>query len=99
MAIIHHVTTIEEWNEAKQKGSYSTPSLATEGFIHCSEDHQVKAVLERFFAGKKDLVKLVIDTDKLNPVLKYELAPSLNENFPHVYGAINLEAVVGVETV
>ena len=99
MAIIYHVTTSKEWNRAKEQGFYEASSLHTEGFIHCSEASQVKGVLERYFAGKKDLVKLVIDTDKLTSPLKYELAPSINEDFPHVYGSINVDAVVGVEIV
>ena len=96
MAIIYHVTTSKEWNRAKTQGFYEASSLHAEGFIHCSEASQVEGVLERYFAGKKDLVKLVIDTDKLTSPLKYELAPSINEDFPHVYGAINPEAVVEV---
>jgi uncharacterized protein (DUF952 family) len=75
------------------------PSLETDGFIHCCEDEQVDGVLERYYAGKKDLVKLVVDSKKLIPVLKYELAPSVNEHFPHVYGPINLEAVLLVEMI
>lgn len=96
MAIIYHVTTKQEWNDAKGKGFYTAPSLKTEGFIHTSEAHQVKGVLQRYYQGKKDLLKLVIDTEKLTSKLKYELAPSVNENFPHIYGPINLVAVIDV---
>lgn len=99
MALIYHITTKTEWENAKAKGSYEAPSLHTEGFIHCSEVHQVQGVLERYYSGKKDLVKLVIDTQKLSVPLKYELAPSVNENFPHVYGEINIDAVVEVMTI
>ena len=96
MAFIYHVTTKEEWDMAKKKGNYIAPSLETEGFIHCSEEQQVKGVLERYFKNKNNLVKLVIDSQKLNAELKYELAPSVNESFPHVYGPINLDAVINV---
>ncbi|HUR65855.1 MAG TPA: DUF952 domain-containing protein, partial [Chitinophagaceae bacterium] len=65
MPIIYHVAFADEWKEAKQKGSYEHPSLKEEGFIHCSQEHQVAGVLERYFEGKTNLVKLVIDTDKL----------------------------------
>ena len=97
MPLIYHITTSEEWNAAQTKGYYEAPSLHTEGFIHCSESVQVKAVLERYYSGKKDLLRLAIDTEKLRSPLKYELAPSVNEEFPHVYGRINLDAVVEVE--
>jgi uncharacterized protein (DUF952 family) len=99
MAIIYHVTSQKEWEAAKARGFYVAPSLETEGFIHCSEANQVKGVLERYFAGKKDLVKLIIDTSALTSKLKYERAPSVNEDFPHVYGAINLDAVVAMEPI
>jgi uncharacterized protein (DUF952 family) len=99
MAIIYHVTSSSEWEAAKAKGYYEAPSLATEGFIHCSQDHQVEGVLQRYFSGRTDLVKLVIDTEKLNVPLRYELAPSVGESFPHLYGPLNLEAVEGVEAI
>ena len=38
-----------------------------------------------------------INEEKLTAVLKYELAPSVNEAFPHIYGMLNLDAVVKVE--
>lgn len=95
MATIYHITTLHDWNQAKEKGIYESLSLAKEGFIHCSEEDQVGGVLNRYFEITKDLVKLEIDTNKLVPELKYELSPALNELFPHVYGPINLNAVTG----
>ena len=96
---IYHITTKNEWEAAETKGVYTAPSLETEGFIHCSEEQQVKDVLERYYSGSKDLVKLVIDPKKLKAELKYELAPSVHENFPHVYGPINLDAVIDVQNI
>jgi uncharacterized protein (DUF952 family) len=97
MAIIYHVTTKQEWNTAQQQGFYTAPSLETEGFIHCSKAEQVAGVLQRYFAGKKDLVKLTVDSDKLTARLQYDLSPSAGEEFPHVYGPINLDAVTAAE--
>jgi uncharacterized protein (DUF952 family) len=94
--IIYHITTAVEWGEANMNGYYETPSLNTEGFIHCSKEEQVNGVLERYFRDKTDLLKLVIDTDKLSAELKFEPSGSLNETFPHIYGPLNLEAVIGV---
>ena len=96
MPVIYHVTTTTDWNAAKQKGYYEHPSLKDEGFIHCSQDHQVAGVLERYFAGQKDLVKLVIDTDKLTSKFVFDWSPSLADTFPHVYGPINSDAVIDV---
>lgn len=96
MAEIYHVTTSDEWNVAKTKGYYEHPSLKDEGFIHCSQEQQVPGVLERYFAGKTGLVKLVIDTDKLTSKFIYDWSPSTEDTFPHVYGPINLDAVTEV---
>ncbi|MEO5685151.1 MAG: DUF952 domain-containing protein [Chitinophagaceae bacterium] len=97
MPIIFHVTTAAEWKAAQASGIYTTPSLQAEGFIHCSaDDAQVAGVLQRYFAAKTNLVKLVIDTDKLSSRYIYEWSPSTADTFPHVYGPINPEAVVGV---
>lgn len=94
--IIYHITTTDAWKFAKEVGYYEAASLVTEGFIHCSTAAQVAGTLERFFAGQTNLVKLIINSSKLTNELKYEVAPSLNIAFPHVYGVINLDAVIEV---
>ena len=92
--MIYHVTSNTDWQKALQQGFYEHPSLAEEGFIHTSKEEQVKSVLERYYQNQQDLLLLHIDETKLTAALKYELAPSVNEEFPHIYGALNLDAVV-----
>jgi uncharacterized protein (DUF952 family) len=99
MPVIYHITTQKEWNAAQPAGQYASASLKEEGFIHCSQEAQIPGVLQRYFAGKKDLVKLVIDTDKLQSQLIYEWSPSIADTFPHIYGPINTSAVVAAEPV
>jgi len=99
MAIIYHITTKNEWEAACTTGAYTAPSLKEEGFIHCSREEQVAGVLERYFAGKTNLLKLVIDTAKLQSRLVEEMAPSVGETFPHIYGSINTTAVIAVEAI
>ncbi|MBI3138542.1 MAG: DUF952 domain-containing protein [Sphingobacteriales bacterium] len=96
MPVIYHVTTAGEWESAKQKGFYEHPSLKAEGFIHCSQEHQVAAVLDRYFAGQSGLVKLVIDTDRLTSHYVFDWSPSTQDTFPHIYGPINTGAVTDV---
>ena len=96
MPVIFHVTTAAVWEEAKAKGFYEHPSLNDEGYIHCSQDHQVAGVLERYFSGQKNLVKLVIDTDKLTSKYIFDWSPTTQDTFPHVYGPINADAVTDV---
>jgi len=96
MPIIYHVTTAAEWNAAKQKGFYEAASLKEEGFIHCSQEHQVAGILGRYFADKTGLVKLVIDTDKLTSRFVFDWSTSIRDTFPHVYGPLNVDAVIDV---
>lgn len=94
MANIYHIAFADDWTEAKQKGYYVHPTLKTEGFIHCSLEEQIAAVLERYFAGATNLVKLVIDTDKLTSKFVFDWSPSTADTYPHVYGPINTDAVI-----
>jgi len=99
MATIYHLTTREEWRQAKEKGRYEAASLADEGFIHSSEERQIPGVLERYFKGKTGLLKLSIDTEKLTAPLYYDWSPSIEDTFPHIYGPINLDAVIATEEI
>jgi len=92
--MIYHITTNKAWQEALLKGHYETESLLTEGFIHNSTLQQVAAVVNRYYKNATDLILLHIDESKLTSPLKYELAPSVNEFFPHIFGPINIEAVI-----
>lgn len=93
---IYHVTTRAQWNEAQQLGHYDSDTLATEGFIHCSTAPQVNAVLERYYKGRTGLVKLKIEKNRVERPLIFELSGSVKELFPHIHGALNLDAVVEV---
>lgn len=92
--MIYHVTSKAQWHQALAQGYYEAPSLALEGFIHLSKKEQVQGVLERYYQQQSNLLLLHIDETKLTMPLQYELAPSVNEAFPHLYGRLNTEAVV-----
>ncbi len=97
--MIYHVTTRTAWEEALRKGAYEAASLSTEGFIHNSTLAQVPGVLQRYYKGSTDLVLLHIDETLLHAPLRYELASSVNEMFPHIFGPINIDAVVKTEMI
>ena len=94
---IIHITSRTSWSAAQSSGQYSADSLQTEGFIHCSKRDQVLRVANAFYGNKTDLVLLVIDGMRLNPELHWEpVSDKPDELFPHVYGPINLDAVLRV---
>ncbi len=101
---IVHIASRRLWEEARQLGRYSPPGLASEGFIHCSTVAQVTAVAGKYYRGQSGLVLLVIDPARLTSTLKWEPpaegapppgVPS-GDLFPHIYGPLNLDAVVQV---
>lgn len=104
--MIYHITAQSDWEKAKAKGSYTTPSLETEGFIHNSSREQILNVANSFYRGAGDLVILCIDDDELLSPVVWE-APAHpdpdrapremdSELFAHIYGDINTDAVVKV---
>lgn len=94
MRVILHITTRDDWEQARPGGWLHVASLDTEGFIHCSTPAQVVGTLNRFFRGQTDLVLLVIDADKLTSPIRYEAADG--DRFPHLYGPLNMDAIVNV---
>ncbi|MFN4122457.1 MAG: DUF952 domain-containing protein [Flavobacteriales bacterium] len=95
---IYHICEPHEWIERVENGLYYHPSLDEEGFIHCSTEAQLQPTIERFFKESPKLIILQIDCQLLEAALKYELAKDLNEYFPHIYGPLNIDAVVHVDS-
>lgn len=94
---ILHITEHESWQEAQRQGQYTASSLETEGFIHCSEnEEQAVFAASLFFKHRSGLPVLVIDTGKLKSPVKREQVD--DKWFPHVYGPINVDAVLEVRT-
>lgn len=105
MPIIYHIIPRTDWEAAQQNGAYRPPSLKSEGFIHCSTDQQAAPVANAFYSGQEGLVLLIIDTEQLSATLQWdppahpapEKTPAaLSGKFPHIYGTLNLDAVVDV---
>jgi uncharacterized protein (DUF952 family) len=96
---IVHIALPEDWEAAQLDDEYTTSTrgvtLAEEEFIHCSHPHQVEAVANAFYGDVDRLVLLLIDIDILeSDVVDEPPFPGSTDRFPHIYGPIDLEAVV-----
>ena len=92
---VYHIVLPDVW-DGFSGARYEAESLATEGFIHCSFEDQLDAVLRRYYGGRDEVVILEIDATKLDSKLVVE--PSTGgENYPHIYGSVNRDAIVGTE--
>jgi uncharacterized protein (DUF952 family) len=98
VAIIYHITTEHQWQDAQCQKHYEAESFQTEGFIHCSDANQVIRVANHFFRNTQGLKLLHIKIELLHSRLVYENLEGGEELFPHVYGPINLDAIVYVSS-
>jgi uncharacterized protein (DUF952 family) len=104
MDYLVHLTTMDEWEAARQRGVYQAASLEAEGFIHLSRPDQLLAVANRFYRSLTEALLLWILPEKLTSEIRWEQADGElfpgelfpREKFPHLYGPLNLEAVSGV---
>lgn len=101
---VFHIAELTHWEAAltspgrTYKRSTLGATLADVGFIHLSEAHQWQATLGRFYSAYEgDLVLLTIDPDRLTAPLVREIGnPATGELFPHLYGPLNVDAVIRV---
>jgi uncharacterized protein (DUF952 family)/N-acetylglutamate synthase-like GNAT family acetyltransferase len=102
--VILHLLSRDSWVEAQAHGQLIAPSVAIEGFAHCSTEHQMVDVANKYYRGTSNMVLLNVDPTKLTSELKFEPpahidgSPALPHEslFPHIYGPINLDAVIEV---
>jgi uncharacterized protein (DUF952 family) len=100
-APIYHIVTEADWQEARSRGELRPSSLAAEGFVHCSILEQIPGTLAAHFSGRTDLLILRIDRSRLSAEVRFEAAGAsgVDGAFPHIYGPVELSAIVGVESV
>jgi len=93
-AYVVHICTRAAWEAARARGVYRPDSLAVEGFIHLSRPEQALETANRFFSGQRGLVLLWIRPENLTAPLEWEAVEGAL--FPHLYGALPVEAVAAV---
>ncbi|HEX5119107.1 MAG TPA: DUF952 domain-containing protein [Pseudonocardiaceae bacterium] len=93
--MILHAIGRDEWTQALADGEVRPASLADQGFTHCSDFGTAHLPLNNLFAGRTDLVLLVIDPAGL-PVRWEPGDPPIPDGpwFPHVYGPIPVSSVI-----
>jgi glutathione S-transferase len=101
---LYHLALEEDWQQARRDGVYSRStrgmSLEEVGFLHASWSHQVEPTWQRFYSDGPELRLLVIDPTHLEAAglqVREEPAPGSGELFPHLFGALPIEAVLLAE--
>lgn len=99
---IFHLALADDWRRAQASGTYTVSTvgldLADVGFIHCSQPDQVAGVHQRYYTDVAEPVLLLtIDTDQLTAPWQLDDVPGQPAPFPHIYGPLNVAAVVSAE--
>ena len=98
VTLIYHIAEAADWEQAQRDGQYTMSTrgrtLAEEGFIHASTAAQVPLVADAYYRDAPDLMLLVIDTERVVPELRYEQVPGQPDPYPHIYGPLNLDAIL-----
>jgi uncharacterized protein (DUF952 family) len=95
---IYHIASEADWRKATEDGAYRISTrgrtLDEQGFIHADDAEQVAPVANLIYRSDDGLIVLVIDVDRLHPEARYDSVPGSDRPFPHVYGPLNIDAVV-----
>ncbi|HEV7212557.1 MAG TPA: GNAT family N-acetyltransferase [Blastococcus sp.] len=97
--VLVHLIEPTAWRAALDDGAVRPPSLADVGFVHLSTPDQVHLPAQALYAGRRDLVLLVVDPARLTDPVRFEPGmPSdpASMRFPHLYGPLPVTAVIAV---
>lgn len=92
--MIYHIAIQTAWAAAQGTGYYAPAAYAREGFIHACKGPQIEGVLQRHFKNAEGLIILHIEERNLIAPHSFVFVEAVNDEFPHIFGTINLEAVV-----
>jgi uncharacterized protein (DUF952 family) len=91
--VIYKIMMRQDWETAQANGRYEGSEVdRRDGFIHLSAAHQVRATAQKHFSGQSDLFLVSVTENALGKSLKWEVSRG-GELFPHIYGALPLNAV------
>lgn len=94
--MILHLLSKKHYELAVERGYYKPSSLHEEGFIHCSLPHQIVGVANSIYKHEQGLCIMLLDEEKIEAKVIYEDLYNLQEDYPHIYGKLNMDACVGI---
>lgn len=96
-AFIYRLVSHEDWQTALAAGAFhGSAHDLRDGFIHFSTASQVRETAAKHYAGRADLLLLRVAVAALRAPLRWEVSRN-QELFPHLYGALPVTAVDGVD--
>jgi uncharacterized protein (DUF952 family) len=92
-----HLTPKEVWERQSGNEEYLPEAHERDGFIHCTDgDENLLHVANLFYRqDPREFVVLTVEVDRVSSEIKYEDPGNI---YPHIYGPLNTNAVVGLRT-
>jgi uncharacterized protein (DUF952 family) len=101
--VILHLVPAAVWAQVAGHETYAPESLESEGFVHCTgDDDLMLTVANAFYRSVGDVLVLSLDESRLAADVRWEPPAPLPDGwagapmFPHVFGPLDLAAVVDV---
>jgi uncharacterized protein (DUF952 family) len=89
--LIFKIIPPEEWEAAEKVGIYyGSEHDNQDGFLHFSTASQLQETIRRHYSGAWAVVIVAVNAAALGGALKFEHSPSHQEDFPHLYGPLEL---------
>jgi uncharacterized protein (DUF952 family) len=93
---IYKICPGSAWREAERQRIYrGSADDLRDGFIHFSTLSQLAETASKHFLGQAGLLLIEVDADALGKALRWEASRN-GDLFPHLYGRLDLGAVVSV---
>jgi uncharacterized protein (DUF952 family) len=92
--IAYHLSPQPVWESQRSQDTYLPEAFEQDGFIHATNGlERLHWVANEFYTGDpRPYTVLVLEVSRLASPLRYDDA---EENFPHIYGPLNTDAVIG----
>lgn len=92
--LIYHLVPENVWDQARHSAAYVPEAFETDGFIHCTNGLDPLLIVgNTFYRGdSRSYMVLILKTDLIESEVRYDDADEL---FPHIYGPLNVDSVIG----
>jgi uncharacterized protein (DUF952 family) len=91
---IYILIAVADYDAAVSSGFYRPATMDADKFIHASPPEELTRVANKYYVDKKDVRLLHIDPLLVKAEIRWE--PATGGLYPHIYGPLNLDAVVRV---
>ena len=93
--ITYHLIPRLEWEALESAADYAPPSLAREGFIHCTDGAaEFAATANRYFRAEPGaFLVLLVERTRIRAPWRYD---DPRRVYTHIYGPLNRDAIIRV---